>query len=172
LDGIPPAPRGVPQIEVKFDISADGLVSVSATDKATGKEQNITITGSGAMSPHEVEKLVEEAKKNEESDKKKKMEVENKNQLESMIFQSEKLLQENENIEQSIKDSLEKQILSSKEVLSTGDPAQVEAQMSTLSESMQAVGKSMYENQQNVNPEQPQPAPDDDDVIDAEFVES
>ena len=124
------------------------------------------------MSPHEVEKLVEEAKKNEESDKKKKMEVENKNQLESMIFQSEKLLQENENIEQSIKDSLEKQILSSKDALSTGDPAQVEAQISTLSESMQAVGKSMYENQQNVNPEQPQPAPDDDDVIDAEFVES
>ena len=172
LDGIPPAPRGVPQIEVKFDISADGLVSVSATDKATGKEQNITITGSGAMSPHEVEKLLEEAKKNEDSDKKKKMEVENKNQLESMIFQSEKLLQENENIELPIKDSLEKQILSSKEILSTGDPAQVEAQISTLSESMQAVGKSMYENQQNVNPEQPQPAPDDDDVIDAEFVES
>ncbi len=180
LDGIPPAPRGVPQIEVTFDINADGLVNVTARDKATEKEQNITITGSGAMTPDEIAKLVEEAKANEETDKKKRKEMENRNQLESLVFQSEKLLADAEGkVSDSELNPLREDITSAKSALELNSPEEVEALISKLGETMQDLGKQMYEAQTQQDPtpepaeEQGDKAPDvEEDIIDAEFEET
>jgi len=176
LDGLPPAPRGVPQIEVTFDINADGLVNVRAKDKATGKEQDITITGSGAMSSEEIDLLVEEAKRNEEIDKKKRQEIEEKNQLENLVFQSEKLISENEDkITGGIKESLEASITSAQTILETGSSSQITEEIIKLGEVMQEAGKAMYESQMGETQQEPPPTPtagsDDDDIMDAEFEE-
>ena len=95
LDGIPAAPRGIPQIEVTFDIDANGIVNVSAKDKATGKEQKITITNSSGLSKEEIERMVQEAKAHEDEDKKAREAVEKRNQLDSTILEVEKTLREN-----------------------------------------------------------------------------
>ncbi|XP_078154768.1 stromal 70 kDa heat shock-related protein, chloroplastic-like [Carex rostrata] len=94
LDGIPPAPRGVPQIEVKFDIDANGILSVAAVDKGTGKKQDITITGASTLPKDEVEKMVQEAEKFAKEDKEKREEIDTKNQAESLVYQTEKQLKE------------------------------------------------------------------------------
>ena len=172
LDGIPPAPRGVPQVEVTFDIDANGIVSVRAQDKGTGKAQDITISGSGTMTSDEVDRLVKEAKENEEADKAKKSEVENRNQLESMIFQSEKLVKENlDKLPAESKTTLEQSIAQAREVLSTNPtPDQVEAELTTLTAAMHSCAKVMYE----TDATSPGGAPaddldEDDDIIDVEF---
>ena len=94
LDGIPPAPRGTPQIEVKFDIDSDGILTVSATDKATGKAQSITIEGSGALSDEEIEKMKADAEANAESDKAKRDEIDTRNTAEQTVYQTENQLKE------------------------------------------------------------------------------
>ena len=95
LTGIPPAPRGMPQIEVTFDIDADGIVNVSATDKATGKKQEIRITSSSGLSEDQIERMVREAKENEADDKRRREVIEARNNLDSLTYQTEKMLNEN-----------------------------------------------------------------------------
>ena len=174
LDGIPPSPRGVPQIEVTFNIDADGVVSVSAEDKATGKKQDITITGSGAMPPGEVDRLIAEARENEESDKKRKKEMENKNQLSSLIYQSEKLLSEHsEIISAEDQSALRGSIAEASTVLDNAEASEVEAQISSIGTLLQKVGKAMYESSnQNETPTQTEDTQEDEEIIDAEFQET
>ena len=163
LDGIPPAPRGVPQIEVTFDINADGLVSVSAKDKATNKSQDITITGSGAMSPAEIDRLVEEAKQNEETDKQRRKGIETRNQLETLIFRSENLKNSGTIPDSDLQD-LTAALKESRDVLESGSDDEVENQFAAFSEVLERVGRAMYS-----TPDQPK---QDDDIVDAEFEEA
>jgi molecular chaperone DnaK len=121
LDGIPPAPRGVPQIEVTFDIDANGILHVSAKDKATGKEQKITITASSGLTKEEIEKKVQEAKQYEEEDKRRREEVEERNKLDGLVYQIEKTLNENrDKIPQDSKDRVEAALKQAKDVLKEG----------------------------------------------------
>lgn len=173
LDGIPPAPRGVPQIEVKFDIDANGIVSVTAKDKATGKEQNITIQGTGTLSASDIEKMVQDAKENQASDKKRRQEVENRNSLEGLAFQAEKLIKEHEGkLTPAHKKDLEDAISRSKVKLS-GTPEEVESEIKALTDLMQRVSREMYESAAAANQKaESSPADEDDgEVIDAEFEE-
>ena len=178
LDGIPPAPRGVPQVEVKFDIDANGIVSVSAKDKATGKEQHITIQGSGTLSSADIERMVQEAKSNEVDDKKRREEVESKNKLESLAFQAEKLIKENEDkISAESKKLIEEAVASVRAKLSMNStPDIIAKELASLTELVQGVSKEMYAATAAASkPEtaaQEGPAkPDDDDIIDADFEE-
>ncbi|KKR76744.1 MAG: Chaperone protein DnaK [Candidatus Levybacteria bacterium GW2011_GWA2_40_8] len=127
LDGIPPAPRGVPQVEVAFDIDANGILNVKASDKATGKEQSIKITGSTGLSKEEVEKMTKEAEVHAEEDKAKKESVEVRNQADAMIFTAEKTLKDNEGkIEEGLKKEIEEKTKALKDILSTGSKEDLE----------------------------------------------
>jgi len=166
LDGIPPAARGIPQIEVTFDIDANGIVSVKASDKATGKEQNITITSASTLSDADIERMVQEAEANREADQARREEVDSRNALESTIFQAEKTLTEHgDNIGLEVKSELEAALEDAKNI---SDYESVKAASVRLSDALQAVGAQMYqaaqENEQTDN--------DDGDVIDAEFEEN
>ena len=148
LDGIPPAPRGVPQVEVTFDIDANGILSVKAKDKATNKEQHITITGSSGLSEEEVEKLRKEAEEHAAEDEKKKDLAETRNQAESLIFQSEKLLKDSgDKVGDEIKGPVEEKIQAVKDELNKEDIDVEELKKATesLSEEIQKVGSQMYE---------------------------
>jgi len=148
LDGIPPAPRGVPQIEVTFDLDANGILSVKAIDKGTGKEQKITITGSGGMTDEEIEKMRAEAEEHAEEDKVKKEAVEIRNNAESLIFQTEKVLKDaGDKVTDNIKDPIEEQIKELKKLLEAEEPDNDEIKTKTeaLSEEIQKIGAAMYE---------------------------
>ena len=122
LEDIPPAPRGMPQIEVTFDIDANGIVSVSAKDKGTGKEQKITIQASGGLSEEEIDKMVQDAEENAESDKAKKDLVEAKNQAESLIHSTEKSIDEHgDKVDASTIEAMELSMKALKEVLESDD---------------------------------------------------
>jgi molecular chaperone DnaK len=177
LDGIPPAPRGTPQVEVKFDIDANGIVSVTATDKATNKEQKITIQQSGAsLSKEDVERMLADAKANESRDKERRQNIEDKNSLESMVFQSEKLLKENrEKISASSVVNLEKTIQVAKGRLSEdASPDVVKTTLESLTTATQSVSRELYEaSSQSSDTQAEAPASsEDDDVIDVEFEET
>ena len=170
LSGLPPAPRGVPQIEVSFDLDANGIVSVKAVDKATGKEQNITITGSGTLSSDEVDQLVKDAEAHREADQERREEVESRNALETTAFQAEKLLKEHgETLSDELKDELEAAMEQAKSV-DTYD--EVKAASVRMSDALQAAGASLYQQTNDEPPQEEQPADDDDNVIDAEFEDS
>ena len=148
LDGIPPAPRGVPQIEVTFSIDANGILNVKAVDLATKKEQKITITASTSLKEEEIESMVEEAKKHAEEDKKKKERVEKKNNADTLCFSAEKLLKDNkEKIDEKEREDIEKDIEELKKLIEKEDfdEAEVEKKTEQLSEKMQEIGKKMYE---------------------------
>ena len=135
LSGIPPAPRGVPQIEVKFDIDANGIVNVSAKDLGTGKEQNITIQSSSGLSDEEIEKMVKEAEANAEADRKHKEEVEIRNQADSLVYQTEKSLKEmGDKIEAQEKEKIEKAVAELKTALEGKDTANIKAKSEALTE--------------------------------------
>jgi molecular chaperone DnaK len=151
LDGIPPAPRGVPQIEVTFDVDANGILKVTAKDKGTGKEQHITITGSSGMSDAEIEQMQKEAEQYAEEDKKKKEKIEVINQADSTVFQTEKLLKENEDkipddVKQSVQPKLDeiKKILEDKENL---DHENLKTKLEELNQEVQKIGSAMYQDQ-------------------------
>lgn len=151
LDGIPPAPRGVPQIEVTFDVDANGILKVTAKDKGTGKEQHITITGSSGMSDAEIEQMQKEAEQYAEEDKKKKEKIEVINQADSTVFQTEKLLKENEDkipddVKQSVQPKLNeiKKILEDKENL---DHENLKTKLEELNQEVQKIGSAMYQDQ-------------------------
>ena len=174
LEGILPSPRGIPQIEVTFDIDANGLVNVSAKDKATGKEQKISITGSGAMSEAEIDNLVKEAEMNAASDKSKRQLVEDRNSLETLCFRAEDMISQfSDKMSDEEAESIRSAVEESRGFLSSEDGEEIRGQSARLTEIMQGVSKSMYEASTPEGEPAPQSAkPEDDDVIDAEFEES
>ena len=183
LVGIPPAPRGTPQIEVTFDIDANGIVNVSAKDKSTGKEQQIKIQASGGLSDDEIDKMVKDAEANAETDKKKREEVDVKNQADSLVFQVEKNLKEHgDKISSEDKSKIETDLNDLKEAVEKNDLELIKTKTQELTQSSMKMGEAMYKDQQaNGAPgaesgDQPQPddkadAPKEDDVIDADFEE-
>ncbi len=145
LDGIPTAPRGVPQVEVSFDIDASGILSVKAKDKATGKEQSIKITGSTGLTKDEVEEMTKQAEMHADEDAKKKEMVELKNGADSLIFTAEKSLKDNgDKIKEEDKKDVEEKIKELREVLGKDEKADIEAKTSALSDALQKIGASMY----------------------------
>jgi molecular chaperone DnaK len=151
LDGIPPAPRGVPQIEVTFDIDANGIVNVKAVDKGTNKEQKVTITSSSGLSDEEVDKMRKDAEAHAEEDKKKKELVEARNDADSLIYTAEKTLKEVQNAKKDIKQddirAVEDAIAELKSVHTTEDADKIKEKLNALSEKLQVVGAAMYQQQ-------------------------
>jgi molecular chaperone DnaK len=178
LIGIPPAARGVPQIEVTFDIDANGIMHVAAKDLGTGKEQKITITSSSGLSKDDVEKLVKDAESHAEEDRKRREEIEAKNQLDSLVYQVEKMLNENrEKISGSDVQNLESAIGEARKAMETGGVDNLKKATEQLEKASHKLAEVMYA-QQTANPGQQQPgggqqesANAADDVIDAEVVD-
>jgi molecular chaperone DnaK len=149
LDGIPPAPRGVPQVEVTFDIDANGILSVSAKDNATQKEQKITITASSGLSKEEVERMVRESEAHQEEDKKRRDLIEARNTGDSMAYQAEKTLSElGEQVPAEIKTEVNEKVSAVREALATEDTDRIKQTTNDLSTSMQKIGQAMYAQQQ------------------------
>lgn len=149
LDGIPPAPRGMPQIEVTFDIDANGILHVKARDKASGKEQHITITNSTGLSKEEVEKMVREAETNAASDAEKKEAIEARNQADALIFTAEKALKDaGDKVAEDVKAEVEEKIKALKDILDTGSKEEIETKTKELSETLQKIGEAMYKAEQ------------------------
>lgn len=145
LDGIPPAPRGVPQIEVSFNIDANGIVNVSAKDKATGKEQKITITGGGSLSEEEIKKMQQDAETHADEDKKKKEQVEAKNHADTLIYTAEKTLKDaGDKVSADDKKPVEDAIAALKEKLDSEDTAELKKLSDDLNEKLMKIGEAMY----------------------------
>ncbi len=145
LIGIPPAPRGMPQIEVTFDIDANGIVNVSAKDKATGKEQNIRIQASGGLKDEDIEKMVKEAEQHAEEDKKVKAAIEARNHADALIHETEKLLKENgDKIGASDKEGIEKAVQELKDVLDSNDAEKIKEKTNALTQASLKLGEAMY----------------------------
>ena len=145
LDGIPPAPRGVPQVEVTFDIDASGIVSVTAKDKASGKEQSIKITGSTGLSPEEVEKMTKDAELHAKEDEEKKAQVETRNHADALIFTAEKSLKDGgDKVPAEIKTDVEEKIKALKDILDSGSKEDIEAKTKELSDALQKIGEAAY----------------------------
>jgi molecular chaperone DnaK len=145
LTGLPPAPRGVPQIEVTFDIDANGILNVTAKDMATGKDQKITITSSSGLSKEEVERMAKEAESHSAEDKTKREEIETKNQLDSMVYQMEKMLRESgDKISGSERGEVENAIADAKKALESGDKASMDRARETLTQASHKLAEQMY----------------------------
>ena len=152
LDGIPPAPRGVPQVEVTFDIDANGILNVSAKDKASGKEQKITITGSTGLDKDEVEKMTKEAEANAEADKKKKEEIEVRNNADTLVYTAEKSLKDaGDKVPADVKTEVEEKIQAVKDA-KDGSAEDLKTKADALGESLQKIGAAMYKDQPGANP--------------------
>ena len=176
LEGIAPAPRGIPQIDVAFDIDANGIVAVSATDKATGKEQKITIEASGGLSDDEIEDMIKEAESNAEEDKQKREFVEAKNQGEALIHSTEKALKDaEEKLTEEEKTAVEDAIKSLKDVIDGDDLNSIQEKSAALSQEAMKIGEKLYQQEQENN--QQNEADDTsedlsgDDVVDADYEE-
>ncbi len=157
LDGIPPAPRGIPQIEVKFDIDANGILKVTAKDKATNREQHITIQGGTGLSKEEIEKLVRDAEANASADKKRKEEVETRNIADTLCYTAEKALKDaGDKVPAEIKKDVEDKVKELRNVLQTASMEDLKKKTQELSDTLQKIGQSMYgqeNNNQNNGPE-------------------
>jgi len=169
LDGLPPAPRGLPQVEVKFDIDANGIVNVSAKDKATGKEQSITITGGSSLSDNEVKKMVDDAENYADADKKKKDLIESRNRLDTTVYQAEKMLNDNrEQLSEETISGLEGALSGAKTVLDGDLHEEMDAAQTTLQNILHATATEMY---QTTQAEATPAGPESDEPIDVEFNE-
>jgi len=177
LEGIPPAPRGVPQIEVTFDIDANGIVSVSARDKGTGKEQRVTIQTSGGLSKDEIEKMVQDAARFAEEDKKRRELVEARNQADSLVHTVERQLAEHgDKVGADVKSDIERALGDVKALKDSESLSDIQAKTSALSLAAQKLGEAIYASQQQAAASPGADATDtaarrDDDVVDAEFSE-
>ena len=173
LEGIAPAPRGIPQIEVTFDIDANGIVAVSAKDKGTGKEQKITIKSDGGLSKDEIEKMIKDAEANREADKKKRELVDAKNQAESMIDSATKSIKEHgDKIDSADRDAVEAAKNALAEAVKTDDVEEIKSKLQTLTEAAMKIGEAIYKAQQAEAPsEETAKSKKDDNVVDAEFEE-
>ena len=180
LDGIPSAPRGVPQIEVTFDIDANGILSVTAKDKGSGKEQSISITGASTLSDNEVDKMVKDAESNASVDKEKREKIDLKNQSETLVYQTEKQLGElGDKVDASAKAKVEEKSKALKEATSKEDFESMKKLLEELQQELYAIGSSVYQQPENqaptTNSEDSNNTNDqnsDDDVIDADFTET
>jgi molecular chaperone DnaK len=154
LLGIPPAPRGVPQIEVTFDIDASGILSVSAKDKATGKENKIQITGSTGLSKEEVENMTKEAEIHAKEDEEKKGKIEARNHADALIFTAEKALKDGgDKVPSEVKTEVEEKIKSLRDILDSASKEELEAKTKELSDSLQKVGEAAYQQGQQAQTE-------------------
>jgi len=180
LDGIPPSPRGVPQVEVTFDIDANGILSVGAADKATGKDQSIRIEGSGGLKSDEIDRMVKEAEANASDDKSRRDSIDKKNQLDSLIYQAEKTLAENaEKIDEADKTALNGILADAKTDLESGDAAKLDAARQRVEAEMHKIAEKLYKSEAaagsagagDSSPEGASADAADDDVIDAEFTQ-
>ena len=171
LSGIAPAPRGVPQIEVTFDIDANGIVHVSAKDRGTGKEQSVTITGGSSLPKEDIDRMVREAEEHAAEDKKRREEADTRNQAEQAVYSTEKLLKdEADKISEATREAVQKDVDAVKEALKGDDIEAVKTAMATLSESGMKIGQEIYAKQQ-ADEAGAQSAPAQDDVVDAEIVD-
>jgi molecular chaperone DnaK len=174
LEGIAPAPRGMPQIEVTFDIDANGIVNVSAKDKGTGKEQKITIQASGGLSEADIEKMVKEAEANKEADKKKREDVDARNHADALADATEKSLKEHgDKVSAEDKAKIETSLTGLKDALKGTDVETIKSKTKDLTEASMKLGEAVYKSQQQEQKEEPKPTNEQskDDVVDAEFEE-
>ena len=174
LEGLPPAPRGVPQIEVAFDIDANGIVNVSATDKATGKEQAIRIESSGGLSDDDIEQMVKDAEANAEADKERRESVEVRNNAESLIHATEKSISENEDtVEAEDREAAEAAIAELRTALEGNDKAEIDAKAQALTQAAMKIGEAVYKAQQEAAGEAAAEADaqDEENIVDADFEE-
>lgn len=174
LDGIPPAPRGMPQIEVSFDIDANGILHVSAKDLGTNKEQKITITASSGLTEKEIKEMVKDAEEHSQEDKDLKEKVETKNIAENIVYQTEKTLKDNSaNISSDKKDDVEKKIEELKSAIKSEDIKEIKEKMEEVNNSMHSISSELYEKAKKSKEEQSNKkenkADSKDDVIDADF---
>ncbi|MDE2844666.1 MAG: molecular chaperone DnaK [Chloroflexota bacterium] len=145
LDGLLPAPRGVPQVDVTFDIDANGILSVSAQDKGTGKEQRIVIQPSSGISKDEIDEMVDAARAHEEEDQRRRAEVETRNQADSLVYSTEKLLQENaDKVPEDLKTEVEGKIATLKSAVAANNVAEMQTAMNDLNETLQRLGQAVY----------------------------
>ncbi len=177
LDGIPPAPRGVPQIEVTFDIDANGILSVTAKDKGSGKEQSISITGASTLSDNEVDKMVKDAEMNASADKEKREKIDIKNQAETLVYQAEKQMGElGDKVDEAAKTKVEDKRVKLKEALEKDDFESMKSLVEELQQELYALGASVYQQanaaSQAADESNSDKKADGDDVIDAEFTET
>ncbi|CAN0910343.1 Stromal 70 kDa heat shock-related protein, chloroplastic [Linum grandiflorum] len=188
LDGIPPAPRGVPQIEVKFDIDANGILSVTASDKGTGKKQDITITGASTLPSDEVERMVQEAERFAKEDKESRDAIDTKNQSDSVVYQTEKQLKElGDKVPAEVKEKVESKLQELRDAIAGGSTQAMKDAMTELNQEVMQLGQSLYNQQGSAAPgDGPTPPGNesgpsssessskgpDGDVIDADFTDS
>ncbi len=171
LEDIPPSPRGLPQIEVTFDIDANGIVSVSAKDKGTGKEQNITIQASGGLDDDDIERMIREAEENSEADKERKELVEAKNQAESLIHSTQKSLEEHsDKVDPTTVEAIELAIKNLEEQLESEQASKIKGGIQNVTEAAMKLGEAIYKAQEEANEGgEDGPADVDDDILDADF---
>ncbi|MDE0968423.1 MAG: molecular chaperone DnaK [Octadecabacter sp.] len=171
LESIPPAPRGMPQIEVTFDIDANGIVSVGASDKGTGKEQTITIQASGGLSDADIEQMVRDAEENAESDKDRKELVEARNQAESLIHSTEKSMEEHaDKVDPTTIEAIELSIAALKDDLENEDAGKIKSGIQNVTESAMKLGEAIYKTaQQDAGEVEPDISAADEDIVDADF---
>ncbi|MEE1808918.1 Hsp70 family protein, partial [Streptomyces sp. BE133] len=178
LTGLPPAPRGVPQIEVAFDIDANGIMHVAAKDLGTGKEQKMTVTGGSSLPKDEVNRMREEAEQYAEEDHRRREAAESRNQGEQLVYQTEKFLKDNEDkVPGDVKTEVETALTELKEKLKGEDTAEIRTATEKVAAVSQKLGQAMYANAQAEGGPQGDPQPGaqqakaDDDVVDAEIVD-
>lgn len=175
LENIPPSPRGMPQIEVTFDIDANGIVSVSARDKGTNKEQKITIQASGGLSDDDIEKMVKDAEENAEADKQRRELVEAKNQAESLIHSTEKSVEEHsDKVDPTTVEAIELAIAALKDELETDNASKIKSGIQNVTEAAMKLGEAIYKASQESDEDEPMSSQgprgnEDDDIVDADF---
>jgi len=178
LDGIPPAPRGVPQVEVTFDIDANGILNVNAKDKATGKEQSVTITATTNLDENDIEKMVEEAAKNRTSDEQRKELIETRNRADALAYQAEKLLKDmGDKVPEDQRSSVESKAKDLREAIQGEDKARIQKLMDALQKDLQAIGQAAYQQPGGAGagaaPQgEAEGQGDDEDVVEGEYHEA
>ena len=173
LTGIAPAPRGIPQVEVTFDIDANGIVHVSATDKGTGKEQSMTITGGSSLPEEDIERMVREAEEHAEEDKKRREAAEARNNAEQLAYSVEKILKDNdEKLPEDVKSEVQADVDALKSALAGDDDEAIQKASDTLAASQTKLGEALYQSGEEAPAEGEAPADDSDEtIVDAEVVD-
>jgi molecular chaperone DnaK len=180
LEGIPPAPRGVPQVEVTFDIDANGIINVNAKDKATGKEQNVTITATTNLSKDEVENMVQQARQHEAEDRKRRELIEARNAGDSVAYQTEKTLKElGDKVPAGERENIEAKIKDLRETLKGEETEKIKGQTEALQNAFHALSQQLYAQQQQQQPgdqsgngQGPEGPEDEGEVVEGEFREA
>jgi molecular chaperone DnaK len=172
LDGILPAPRGIPQIEVTFDLDANGILNVSARDKGTGKEQRITITAGSGLSKEEVDSMVREAELHAEEDRRKREEIETRNRADSLVYTAERTLSEHgERVPVELKGEVEGKIAAVRSALQSGDTSHIHSAIVELEASLQRVGQAVYSHAGAAGPSEGGQQSGDTGTVEGEFRE-